>query len=116
MAKHIAPLMKEVISHRLTRRQRQAVILYYEEGQTQVQVANELGISQPTVNQHLRGKKRRGRIVGGALRRIEKELQKTAEKQSGAIPRNALAALSVLLDPSITRRKAADLLLEFPTA
>ena len=56
-----------VLEAALTKIQRQVLELYYFEGRKQVEIAMALGISQPTVSQHLRGKKRGGRHVGGAL-------------------------------------------------
>jgi predicted transcriptional regulator len=95
----------------LTPRQRQVVELYYLEGKTQVEVAQILGISQQTVSQHLKGKLRRGSYVGGAIRKIQKAIQKAAKNRAGEESRYAqiLEAFVKLLDPSITRRQVHEL-------
>ena len=46
--------------------------MYFLHDHTQVHIAHKLGISQPTVNQHLNGKKRNGKKVGGSIRKIRK--------------------------------------------
>jgi DNA-binding CsgD family transcriptional regulator len=63
-----------IINTRLTPRQRDTVTLYYYEGRTQVDTAEKLGITQPTVHQHLYGKKRNGKYVGGACAKIRKHV------------------------------------------
>jgi DNA-directed RNA polymerase specialized sigma24 family protein len=66
--------ISRIINTRLTARQRDTVTLYYYEGFTQVDTAEKLGITQPTVNQHLYGKKRNGKYVGGACAKIRKHV------------------------------------------
>ena len=71
----VMPLIVEVIHQDLTDRQREVVTLYFSSpGLTQTSVARLLRISQPTVNQHLNGKKRSGKRIGGAMRRIRKAI------------------------------------------
>ncbi len=62
----------EVVRTRLTSRQRQIVELYFYVGRTQVEIADELGISQQAVSRQLFGVVRNGRRIGGALNRLRK--------------------------------------------
>ena len=66
------PEIREIIDEVLTERQREIVLLYYAEGQNQRQIAEQLDISQQSVSEHLFGKARNGRTVGGALRKLRK--------------------------------------------
>ena len=68
----IIPCLKKIIVSGLTKRQKEVVTMYFLHDHTQVHVAHELGISQPTVNQHLSGKKRNGKKIGGSIRKIRK--------------------------------------------
>ena len=54
------------MDQKLTARQHEVMSLRFWEDQTQVQIAERLAISQPTVNQHLTGKRRNGKKIGGA--------------------------------------------------
>jgi RNA polymerase sigma factor (sigma-70 family) len=56
----------------LTSRQREVIRLYFFEGLNQREIAQKLGISQQSVSEHLYGKKRKGRALGGALRKLRK--------------------------------------------
>lgn len=96
----------------LTSRQRQVVELYCFEGLTQVEIAAALGISQATVSQHLMGKLRRGHHVGGAFRKLRKTIRKAAQRRAQQNPRHAeiLAVFNELLDASITRRRASEII------
>ena len=96
----------------LTLRQRQVVELYCLEGLAQVEVATALGITQATVSQHLMGKLRGGRHVGGAFRKIRKAIRKKARLRAkeSTRPVEILTAFSELLDSSITRRRASDII------
>jgi len=60
----------ELVSTRLTDRQRRIVELYFYEGRSQEQIAAELAISQQSVSRQLFGVMREGRKVGGALKRL----------------------------------------------
>jgi predicted transcriptional regulator len=76
----IIPLLMKLISEYLTARQFEVLKLcHLEYNCTQNVAANILGITQPTVSQHLNGKKRGGKNVGGAFRRIRRKLKKTTE-------------------------------------
>ena len=70
----IVPCLKELFSELLTPRQFQVINLCLIEKQyTQTETAKILGITQPTVHQHLKGKIREGKRIGGAYRRIRKK-------------------------------------------
>lgn len=60
------------IQDELTERQRECIRLYFLEGRSQQEVADELGIGRRVVSQHLYGIRRNGRRVGGAMKRIRK--------------------------------------------
>jgi RNA polymerase sigma factor (sigma-70 family) len=64
--------IKELISIRLTTRQRQIIELYFYENKTQQEIAETLGINQQVVSKHLFGVLRDGRQVGGAVRKLRK--------------------------------------------
>ena len=64
--------LRDLVDRGLTERQRECVRLYFYEGRTQQQVADELGICRRVVSQHLFGICRDGRRVGGAMKRIRK--------------------------------------------
>ena len=66
------PEIREIIDEVLTERQREIVLLYYVEGLNQRQIAKRLDIAQQSVSEHLFGKARDGRTVGGALRKLRK--------------------------------------------
>lgn len=56
----------------LSERQKNVFILYFDHCKTQKEIGIILNITQPTVSQHLRGKKRNGRKIGGAINKIRK--------------------------------------------
>ncbi len=56
----------------LTRKQREAMLLYFRHGKTQREIAEIMGISRRVVSQHLFGITRGGRQVGGAIRKLRK--------------------------------------------
>jgi len=64
----VQPIMAEV----LTVRQHEVVRLYFLQALNQRQIGQRLGISQQAVSEHLYGKVRNGRAVGGALRKLRK--------------------------------------------
>ena len=64
--------LRELVDSELTDRQRECVRLYFFEGRTQQEAAEQLGICRRVVSQHLFGIRRNGRQVGGALNRIKK--------------------------------------------
>ena len=107
----IMSVIKSIICSKLTSRQREVLTLYFQERNTQVAIAKKLHISQPTVSQHLGGKKRHGKKIGGALRRIRKAIRRQTSLTEGQSERlNLLIILDSLLDDGITRRRASELL------
>ena len=107
----VSSLLGRIISLELTHRQQQVILSYFWENRTQVQIAQQLQISQPTVSQHLNGKKRGGKKVGGALRRIRKAIRTEAGRQeSWAKDCTILSVLDGLMAENLTRRAGAELL------
>lgn len=111
-AEEIRLLVLGLMVSALTARQRRVLELYYLENRTQVEVATALGISQATVCQHLKGKRRGRNHVGGAFRKIRKAIHKAAKKHAGEGKRHAelIGALDQLLDASLTHRRARRIL------
>ena len=72
------PIVLDMIDKALTPRQREIVHLYFFEQMTEGEIAKRLGISVPSVSQHLFGKSRGGKIVGGAIPKLRKTLIKHA--------------------------------------
>jgi DNA-binding CsgD family transcriptional regulator len=111
---HFATLLNvinNVVANDLTKRQYEIVELIFRHKCTQIQASKILGIAQPTVNQHLYGKLRKGKHVGGAYQRIRKRIRKRAKLQKlPAIEKTLLKSIYLLLDPKITRRTAAKLI------
>ena len=66
------PEVRAIVDAVLTERQREIVLLYYVEGLNQRQIAERLNTAQQSVSEHLFGKARGGRTVGGALRKLRK--------------------------------------------
>jgi RNA polymerase sigma factor (sigma-70 family) len=64
--------IKQLISNRLTPKQRQIIELYFYEDKTQQEIAEILGINQQVVSKHLFGVLRNGHQVGGAVRKLRK--------------------------------------------
>lgn len=63
------------MAEHLTTRQFEVIRMYHLDYQlTQDAIAQLLRIAQSTVNQHINGKKRNGKHVGGAYRRIRREI------------------------------------------
>jgi len=62
--------LRDLVSTRLTERQRRIVELYFYEGRSQEEIAAELNVSQQSVSRQLFGVMRDGRKVGGALKRL----------------------------------------------
>ena len=61
-----------ILEENLTPKQREVVALHFFANLNQRQIAEKLGISQQAVSEHLYGKTRGGRKVGGALRKLRK--------------------------------------------
>lgn len=70
----LKPLLQRLIEETLTQRQRQVVGLYFMEGKTEEEIGRRLGVSAATVSQHLFGKLRSGRRVGGAIPKLRRAL------------------------------------------
>ena len=68
----LVPRLNTLIFESLTGRQREAVVLYFKYGKTQQEVAKIMGISRRVVSQHLFGITRNGKLVGGAVRKIQR--------------------------------------------
>jgi RNA polymerase sigma factor (sigma-70 family) len=75
-ARALLPQVRRIIREELTERQREVVELYFLKELNQRQVAERLGISQQSVSEHLYGKLRGGRVVGGAIRKLRKACAK----------------------------------------
>ncbi len=74
----ILPFLNELLADYLTSRQYEVVELCLLNNQcTQTNAAKILGISQPTINQHLNGKLRNGKRIGGAYKRIGRIINNT---------------------------------------
>jgi ATP/maltotriose-dependent transcriptional regulator MalT len=73
----VAPDVHRLIDATLTRRQREILKLYYFYGKTQEDIAVILQVSQSTVSRHLFGTVRGGRKVGGAIRKLQKAVNRT---------------------------------------
>jgi len=109
--REIGDVLALVIGTALTFRQREILVLYCNDGLREPRIAAMLGISQPTVSQHLTGKLRGGRKVGGALRKLRKGLKMAAAR--GDLPardRQVAAALGTLVSASLTRQRVSALL------
>ena len=107
----IIPCINEIIASKLTNRQKDVVTMYFLSDRTQVYIAHKLGISQPTVNQHLNGKKRNGKKIGGSIRKIKKIIHHI----SSAVKENhsdsqVIHILDQLLDERISLRKSHNLI------
>ena len=72
-AKALVPELRGVMDKLLTERQRAVVQLYFFGKLNQREIAQRLGISQQTVSEHLYGKMRNGRAIGGAMRKLRAE-------------------------------------------
>ena len=64
--------LEAVVAEVLTDRQRDVVELHFFGGLNQRQIGEQLGISQQAVGQHLYGKLRNEKAVGGALKKLQK--------------------------------------------
>ena len=103
------PELREIISEALTPRQREVWRLYHFSpgGSTQQRVGEELSIRQPTVSQHLTGKVRDGRKIGGALRRVQACIRKRIQTWNSGTPGlQTLEVFDALLGKAISRRTA----------
>ena len=71
-ARDLLSELRAIIDEALTLRQREVVSLHFFEKLNQREIAERLGIAQQSVSEHLYGKTRNGRSVGGALRKLRK--------------------------------------------
>jgi DNA-binding CsgD family transcriptional regulator len=71
-ARLLGPALRAILNEVLTARQREVVLMYFFEGVNQSQIAKRLGVTQQSVSEHLYGKTRSGRSVGGAIRKIRR--------------------------------------------
>jgi len=102
-------LVRTMAAGVLTRRQKAIFRLCYQEQHTQDEIAEILGVSQATVNHHLIGKMKQGKVLGGTMQKIRKSIRKAATKGGGtnARRRQVLIALNDMLDQSMSRRDMA---------
>ena len=83
------PEVRALLEAVLTPRQREVVQLYFFSRMNQRQIAEQLGITQQAAGEHLYGKLRNGRAVGGALRKLRKACARRGvarEKVSQSLP------------------------------
>jgi len=66
------PRVRVLMRERLTERQEQIVRPYFLDQMTEREIARLLGISTSSVSQHLFGKLRNGKRVGGAIPKLRK--------------------------------------------
>ena len=64
--------LESIMQEVLTDRQCEVVRLYFFEQINQREIAELLDVSQQVVSEHLYGKRRNGKVVGGALRKLRK--------------------------------------------
>ena len=102
--KKIINLIKADVLPKLTERQRQTTHLYFNSRFKEEEIARILGISQPTVSQHLFGKKRNGKKVGGSIRKIRKIVLKKTSQSVSSTRTDTLIALQQILDDNMRVR------------
>jgi predicted transcriptional regulator len=95
--KKMINLIKADVLPKLTERQRQTTLLYFNSRFKEEEIARILGISQPTVSQHLFGKKRKGKKVGGAIRKIRKIVRKNSSQCPTLTQKDSMTALRQIL-------------------
>jgi len=97
--KKFIELLKIEVLPKLTKRQRQITQLYFEYQLNEDKIARILGISQPTVSQHIFGKMRNGKKIGGSIRKIRKIILKKSNKRGLSIHRSEdIAVFQKFLD------------------
>jgi RNA polymerase sigma factor (sigma-70 family) len=75
-AHELWPAIKALIDEVLTERQREVLGLYFLADLNQREIAQRLGISQQAVSEHLYGRRRHGRAVGGAIAKLRRACRK----------------------------------------
>lgn len=68
------PFIDRLLDEVLTRRQNQIVRMYFLNQMTEREIAGKLGISAASISQHLFGKMRGGKRVGGAIPKLRKKI------------------------------------------
>lgn len=106
----IIPYIKNIIIAGLTERQKEVITLYFTCNCTQTFIAKKLGISQPTVSQHLNGKKRNGKKIGGSIIKIRKIICKKSPINSSQTIQVIMNTLYQMLDKTISFRKRRKLI------
>jgi predicted transcriptional regulator len=105
LTKTIIENIKIEIFPGLTSRQQQVIQLYFIYQLRQVQIAKILRISQPTVSQHISGKKRNGKKIGGSIHKIRKTiLKKSLCRHTSSSNPAYMSVLQKLLDEKISLR------------
>ena len=87
-------VIQNIITSGLTVRQKEVLTMYYLYDHTQVFIARKLGISQPTVNQHLKGKIRNGKRIGGSIKKIRKMIHRMPASQHTS--QNSLPVMDIM--------------------
>ena len=107
----VVPHIWEIISSGLSDRQKEVMTMYFLFQLNQVSIAKELGISQPTVSQHLNGKRRNGKKVGGSIKKIVKLIRNLALAQNTRTnDQKMIGLLNQLLDKRSSYREGYNLL------
>ena len=103
----IIPVLIKLMSEYLTPRQFEVMKLYHLDFHcTQNITAQVLRITQPTVNQHLNGKRRHGKKIGGAYLRLRRKVKKITEFDDIDISeRKTLKFLGYLVETDLSYRK-----------
>ena len=70
----LMPVIRQFMAQILTARQCEIVELYFFQSKTECEIGDLLGISTVTVSQHLFGKTRHGKLIGGAIPKLRKKL------------------------------------------
>ena len=70
--REITPLIIDIIENELTEMQKNCIKLHFLYERTREEVAYALGISHRVVTQHIYGIRRRGKHVGGGIKKIRK--------------------------------------------
>lgn len=68
-------ILSTLVETRLTKRQKEIVILHFHEDKTQAEIAEILGISQQVVSKQLFGVMRAGKKIGGAIKQLRRALE-----------------------------------------
>ncbi len=107
----IIPRLWEIISSGLSSRQKDVMMLYFRSQLNQITIAKKLGISQPTVSQHINGKQRNGKKIGGSIKKIKKTIRKMASTRNSNIKDPHLIQLfNQLLDQQTSHREGYEIL------